>query len=230
MSVTILLVEDHQVMREALKSLIEQQTGMKVVGQADNGEKAVRLAEELGPDVIIMDVAMPGMNGIQATRLIKERLPGVKIIALSAYDHREYVMGMVKAGVSGYLLKDCAFEELAEAIEIVVQGKSYLSPDVATIVLKKQVCDQDAAPGAVLNDRDKKVVKLLAEGKSARQIAREEGLSVKTIEGRRRRIMEKLNISNTAQLVRYAIEGGLLSADIHHSMIASDVSQSPNKC
>jgi len=124
------------------------------------------------------------------------------------------VMGMIKAGVSAYLLKNCAFEELVKAIETVVQGKSYLSPDIATIVLKKQVGAQDGTPRAVLNDRDKQLVRLLAEGRSARQIARQEGLSVKTIEGRRRRIMEKLNFTNMAQLIRYAIEEGYISTPI----------------
>jgi len=201
-------------MREALSGMIDRQEGMQVVGQADNGEMAIELAEQLRPDVVVMDVAMPNMNGIEATRLIKKKLPDIKIVALSAYDHEEYVMGMVKAGVSGYLLKDCVFDELLKAIETVMQGKSYLSPEVATVVLNKQVGDQDGGSRAVLNDRDKKVVRLLAEGKSARQIAQDEGLSVKTIEGRRRRIMEKLNITSTAQLVRYAIEEGFISADI----------------
>ncbi len=215
MSVTILLAEDHVVMRDALSSLIDRQAGMRIVGHADNGKMAVQLARESRPDVVIMDVAMPDVNGIEATRLIKDMLPDTKVVALSAYDNREYVIGMIKAGVSGYLLKDCAFEDLVKAVQTVMQGKSYLSPEIATVVLKAQVEGPDGAGSAVLNDRDKKVVKLLAEGKSARQIAREEGLSVKTIEGRRRRIMEKLDISNTAQLVRYAIEEGFISADIH---------------
>lgn len=214
MSVKILLAEDHVVMRDALSSLIDRQDGMQIVGHADNGKMAVELARQSRPDVVIMDVSMPEVNGIEATRLIRDMLPETKVVALSAYDNREYVMGMIKAGVSGYLLKDCAFEDLIKAVEAVMQGKSYLSPEIATIVLKAQVDGPEGDGGAVLNDRDKEVVKLLAEGKTARQIAEEEGLSVKTIEGRRRRIMEKLNISNTAQLVRYAIEQGIVSADI----------------
>ncbi|MHC4638469.1 MAG: response regulator transcription factor [Planctomycetota bacterium] len=215
MSVTILLAEDHIVMREGLRSLIDQQNDMKVVGEADNGKMALELAEELKPDVIIMDVAMPDMNGIEATGLIKEKMPDIKVIALSAYDNREYVMGMVKAGVSGYLLKDCVFEELVNAIETVVQGKSYLCPEIATIVLKAQADSQNRVERAVLNQRDINVIKLLTQGLSARQIAQQEGLSVKTIEGRRRRIMEKLSINNMPELIRYAMEEGLISAKSH---------------
>ncbi len=216
MSLRILLAEDHIVMREALSSMIDGQEEMHVVGQADDGKMAIELAEQLRPDVVVMDVAMPNMNGIEATRLIKKKLPDVKVVALSAYNNEEYVMGMIKAGVSGYLLKDCVFEELLKAIETVMQGKSFLSPEIAAVVIKTQIGDCERAAGAVLNDRDKKVVRLLAEGKTARQIAQEEGLSVKTIEGRRRRIMEKLNIASTAQLVRYAIEEGFISAEIQH--------------
>ena len=212
MSVTILLAEDQTVMREALSSLIDQQPDMQIIGQADTGKMALQLAEKLEPDIIIMDVAMPDMNGIEATRLIKERLPNVKVVALSAHDNREYVLGMVKAGVSGYLLKDCAFEELTKAIATVMEGKSYLSPEIATIVLKAQAEDQKDAGRTVLNERDIELIRLLAEGRSARQIAQEGGLSIKTIEGRRRKIMKKLNIKNMAELVRYAIEQGFISA------------------
>ncbi|HEC02199.1 MAG TPA: response regulator transcription factor [Phycisphaerales bacterium] len=214
MKLRILLAEEHAVVREALCCMIDLRQNMQIVGHAGSGKAALELAQELRPDVVVTGVAMRNMNGIEATRLIKEKLPDTKIVALSAYDNEEYVMGMIKAGVSAYLLKNCAFEELVKAIETVVQGKSYLSPDIATIVLRKQIDNQDDAPMAVLNERDKKVVRLLAEGKSARQIAREEGLSVKTIEGRRRKIMEKLNFTNMAQLIRYAIEEGYISTPI----------------
>ena len=214
MKLRILLAEEHAVVREALCCMIDLRQNMQIVGHAGSGKAALELAQELRPDVVVTGVAMRNMNGIEATRLIKEKLPDTKIVALSAYDNEEYVMGMIKAGVSAYLLKNCAFEELVKAIETVAQGKSYLSPDIATIVLRKQIDNQDDAPRAVLNERDKKVVRLLAEGKSARQIAREEGLSVKTIEGRRRKIMEKLNFTNMAQLIRYAIEEGYISTPI----------------
>ncbi len=208
-----MLVENHIIVREALSSLIDRQSDMKIVGQADSGQTASELAEKLKPNVIIMDVAMPDMNGIEATRLIKEKLPDTKVIALSAYDNREYVIGMAKAGVSGYLLKDCAFEELIKAVKTVMQGKSYLSPDITSIVLEFQAEKRDNAVKTVLNERDRQIVKLLAEGKTARQIAQQEGLSVKTIEGRRRKIMEKLKLNNAAGLVRYAMEEGFIASD-----------------
>ena len=214
MSVRILLAEDQVVMREGLCSLIDQQSDMEVIGQADNGKIALELAEELHPDVIIMDVAMPDMNGIEATGLIKERFPDIKIVALSAHNNAEYVTGMIKAGVSGYLLKDYAFEELIKAIETVMQGKSYLCPEIATVVIRAQAGGRGHAGRESLSERDIKVIKLLANGCSARQIAQQEGLSVKTIEGRRRRIMEKLNLNSMADLIRYAIQQGLISADL----------------
>lgn len=215
MGVTILLAEDQIVIREGLRSLIGQQNDMEVVGEADNGKIALQLAQEFNPDVIIMDVAMPEMNGIEATELVKEKMPDIKVIALSAHDNREYVMSMIKAGVSGYLLKDYAFEELVKAIETVMRGKSYLCPEIATIVLKAQADDQNSVEKAVLNQRDINMIKLLAEGKSARHIAQQEDLSIKTIEGRRRRVMEKLGIDNMAELIRFAIEKGLISTKTH---------------
>ena len=215
MGTRILIAEDQVIVREGLRALINEQTDMEIVGQADNGKAAVELARELKPDVIIMDVAMPGMSGIEATRQIKAEMPDLKIIALSAYDNREYVMGMVKAGVSGYLLKDCAFEELVKAIRTILQNKSYLSPDAAKVVLEVQSENQmssgNTAHSVTLSEPDLDLVKLLAEGKSAREIAAKNNQSVKTIEGRRRRIMKKLNINSTAELVRYAVREGVVS-------------------
>jgi two-component system response regulator NreC len=214
--IKILLVEDQVIMREGLRALINKESDMEVVGEADNGEMAMELAGELEPDVIIMDVTMPRMNGIEATRQIKAMMPNIKIVALSAYDNREYVMGMVKAGVSGYLLKDCAFEELVRAIRTVLQGKSYLSPDAAKVVLDAESETQMVPGGSyaktALSKLDRELIKLLAEGKSAREIALKNQLSIKTIEGRRRRIMKKLNINSTAELVRYAIREGVVSS------------------
>jgi DNA-binding NarL/FixJ family response regulator len=215
MGTRILIAEDHVIMREGLSALINEQVDMKITGEADNGKAAIELAKELKPDVIIMDVAMPGMSGIEATRQIKAEMPDLKIVALSAYDNREYVMGMVKAGVSGYLLKDCAFEELVNAIRTILQNKSYLSPDVATVVLEaeseNQMSSGNSAQNVTLSEPDRDLIKLLAEGKSAREIAAKNNQSVKTVEGRRRRIMKKLHISSAAELVRYAVREGMVS-------------------
>lgn len=217
MTIRIQLVENHAIMREGLRSLIHQQSDMEVVGEANDGLQAADLASELQPDVVVMDVAMPGANGIHATRQIKQTTPGIQILALSAYDNPEYVMGMIRAGVSGYLLKDCAFEELVVAIRTIVQGKSYLSPDAARVVLDLESAGSEqghsVAKDNALEERDRELIRLLAEGISAREIAERNQQSVKTIEGRRRRIMKRLSLGSTAELVRYAVKEGLVSAD-----------------
>ena len=217
MAIRIQLVEDQVILREGLRALIQQQNDMEIVGEADNGQQAVELALGLKPEVIVMDVAMPGANGIEATRQIKEHRPETRILALSAYNNSEYVIGMIRAGVSGYLLKDCAFEELVTAIRTIVQGKSYLSPDVARVVLDLESSAAGSAQvtdaGGPLKDRDCELIRLLAEGMSAREIAERNQQSIKTIEGRRRRIMKRLGLDSAAELVRYAVREGLVSAD-----------------
>jgi two-component system response regulator NreC len=215
MGVKILLVEDHIVMREGLRGLISQQADLKVVGEANDGNQAVELARQLKPDVIIMDVRMQGMDGVEATRRIKAEMPDCRIIALSAYDNREYIMGMAKAGMSGYLLKDCAFDELVVAIRTVLQNKSYLSPAAARVILDAQ-SGIESSTGvplsiALLSESDRELIKLLAEGKSAREIAKRNNLSIKTIEGRRRRIMKRVNVATVAELTRYAVREKIVS-------------------
>ena len=215
MAVKILLVEDHVVMREGLRGLIGQQADMEVVGEANNGDQAIELARQLKPDVIIMDVRMQGMDGVEATRQIKAGMPDCKVIALSAYNNREYIMGMAKAGMSGYMLKDCAFEELVGAIRTVLQNKSYLSPAAARVILDAQFGIESPAgaslPGATLSESDRELIKLLAEGISAREIETQNNLSIKTIEGRRRRIMKRMNVATIAELIRYAVREQIVS-------------------
>ena len=216
MGVRILLVEDHIVMREGLRGLINQQADMEVVGEADDGEQAIELSRQLKPDVIIMDVRLRGIDGVEATRQIKAEMPDLKVIVLSAYDNREYVMGMAKAGMSGYLLKDCAFDELVGAIRTVLENKSYLSPDVARVILDVESETQEtrgpaAAHSSPLSESDRELIKLFAEGKSAREIAQKDNLSIKTIEGRRRRIMRRMNVVTIAELTRYAVREGIVS-------------------
>ncbi len=209
MGIRILLVEDHIVLREGLSGLISQQADMEVVGEANDGEQAVELARRLRPDVIIMDVRIQGIDGIEATRQIKAEMPNLKVVVLSAYDNQEYIMGMAKAGMSGYLLKDCAFEELVGAIRTVLQNKSYLSPAAARVILDAQTEIEraygDPLQSASLSESDREMIRLLAEGKSAREIAATNNLSIKTIEGRRRRIMRRMNVATIAELTRYAV-------------------------
>jgi len=164
-TIKILLVEDHAMLRAGLRSLVEGQTDLEVVGQAENGRAAVTLAAELEPDVIIMDVTMRGMNGVEATRLIKAAHPAVKIIALSAFDRANYVLGMIKAGASGYLLKDNLFEELLKAIHVVVAGEAYLCSEVTKILVEDCLVERTSRPN--LNEDEIELVKLLAQGRSA---------------------------------------------------------------
>ena len=216
MGTKILLADDHQIIRDGLRTLLEKQANMAVSGEAENGRDAVRLARELEPDVIIMDIAMPDLNGIEATRQVKAEAPEVKIIALSMHSDKRFVTGILQAGASGYLLKDCAFEELAGAIRTVIAGKIYLSPGITGVVVDdylQQLLKTEAAPTGALTPREREVLQLLAEGKSTKQIAASLHRSVKTIESHRKQIMDKLSLRTVAELTKYAIREGLTSLD-----------------
>lgn len=216
MNLRILLADDHKIVRDGLHSLIDQQSGMEVVGEAENGRMAVQLAKQLLPDVIVMDVTMPDLNGIEATRQILAGTPEVKIIGLSMHSDRRFVTGILGAGAAGYLLKDCAFQELIDAVRAVSADKYYLSPGIAGVVVKdyvNQVSTTDALSAEVLTGREREVLQLLAEGKSTKQIASDLFVSVKTIETHRQKIMQKLNIHTIAGLTRYAIREGLTSLE-----------------
>jgi len=215
MKIKVLLADDHKIFRDGLRTLIEKE-GMEVVGEAENGRKAIKQTEKLVPNVIVMDVSMPDMNGIEATRKIIAGAPGVKVIALSMHSDRRFVLGMLEAGASGYLLKDCAFGELATAINQVLTGNTYLSPQIADVVVKGYLnkgADAAASGGAVLTSREREILQLIAEGLTAKEIAAHVFLSIKTIETHRRNIMQKLNMKSTADLTKYAIREGLVSLD-----------------
>jgi DNA-binding NarL/FixJ family response regulator len=187
---------------------------MEVIAEADNGRKAVRLALELAPDVVIMDIAMPELNGIEATRQIIAALPRIKVIALSMHADKRYVMEMLKAGGSGYILKDNAYEELARAIRTALKNQTYLSPQVTETVIGDYVQMALAASGSafsLLSAREREVLQLLAEGNSTAQIAERLCISVKTVETYRQHIIEKLDIRSIAELTKYAIREGLTS-------------------
>lgn len=215
MSIRILLVDDHKIVRDGLRALIEKQPCMEVVAEAAEGRTAVRRAQDLSPDVVIMDVGMPDLNGIEATRQIVAKVPGVKVIALSMHSDRRFVVGMLSAGASGYLLKDCAFEELVSAVQTVAAGQGYLSPGITDIVIENAVrtSTADFLVSSALTDREHEVLQLLAEGKSTTQIASLLNVSVKTVESHRRKIMEKLNLHSIADLTKFAIRAGLTSIE-----------------
>lgn len=216
MTLRILLADDHRIVREGLSVLIGKQPGMEVVGTALDGREAVRLARELAPAVVLMDVAMPGMSGIEATRQIAAELPEVRVICLSMHAERRFVSAVLEAGAAGYLLKDCAQEELAEAICQVAAGHSYLSPAVAATVVEDYAAHLSGGAGAdasPLSGREREVLQLLAEGRSTRDIAQLLHLSPKTVGSHRERIMRKLGIDSIAGLTKYAVRHGLTSVD-----------------
>src|SRR3990170_5469489 len=217
MSIRVLIVDDHKIMREGLRSLLEKQPDIEVVAEAESAREALKLVEEFMPNLVIIDVVMPSLNGIEATRRILAKVPTIKVIALSMYSDKRFVMEMLRAGASGYLLKDCAFEELDEAIRAVVQDRTYITPRIIDIIVKdyfSQVEKPTSSALSALTSRQYEVLQLLAEGKTTREIAQQMSLSVKTIESHRQQIINKLNIRSIAGLTKYAIREGLISTDM----------------
>ena len=212
MSIKILLADDHAIMRQGLRSLIEKQPDMEVVGEAEDGRKAIELVRELVPDIVIMDITMPDLNGVEATRKITGELPKVKVIALSINSNRRFVTDMLGAGATSYVLKECLFDELVQAIQAVAAGHSYLSSRITGIVVEDYVNRMATvadSPLASLTGREREVLQLVAEGVSTKQIALKLHVSTKTVEANRRQIMEKLDIHTVAELTRYAVREGL---------------------
>ncbi len=210
MSTRILIAEDQKILREGLRSLLQGESDMQVVGEADNGREAVRLARDLEPDVVIMDIGMPDLNGIDATRQILSQAPAARVLALSMHSDRRFVDQMLEAGATGYLLKDCAFEELRAAVRRVVRRETYLGAGVTDVVVSGYVdgIANDTHPRA-LSPREREVAQLIAEGHAARDIADALCVSVKTIETHRRSIMDKLGLTSVAQLTKWAVREGL---------------------
>lgn len=217
MSTSILIVDDHAVVRKALSSLLGEKTDLVVIAEATDGREAVRLAGKLRPGVVIMDIAMPGMNGVDAIREIAARTPKVKVLALSMHSDRRLVVGALAAGASGYVLKDCAFEELVRAIHVMEAGDVYLCSQVTRTVvevgLRGGSAGTDSLFRGILSPRERQTLQLIAEGKTTKEIASILSVSVKTVETHRLRIMTKLNIRSIAGLTRYAVREGLTSLD-----------------
>ena len=216
MSMRVLIVDDHKIMREGLRSLLEKQPDIETVAEAENAQKALKLVDEFMPTMVIIDVVMPSLNGIETTRRILAKSPNIKVIALSMYSDKRFVMEMLRAGASGYLLKDCAFEELDEAIRTVMQDRTYITPRIVDIIVKDYFSQTEKPASSALSaltSRQYEVLQLLAEGKTTREIAAQMSLSVKTIESHRQQIINKLNIRSIAGLTKYAIREGLISPD-----------------
>jgi DNA-binding NarL/FixJ family response regulator len=213
MPIRILIADDHGIVAEGLKHLIEAQSDMEVVALVGDGREAVQQAREVQPDVVLMDLSMPELNGADATRAILERDPKCRVIVLSMYAQREYVRRALKAGAAGYVVKRSAAKEVVEAIRTVHAGQRYLSPRVADVVLEDYTDDKQDDLLARLSGREREVLQLLAEGRTGAEIAQRLSLSQKTVETYRARLVEKLGIRDVAGLVRFAIQKGLVSLD-----------------
>ena len=208
MSLHILLADDHPIVRQGLKVLLERE-GFTVVGEASDGREAVRLAQELCPDIALLDLTMPLLNGIDAGRAILQTAPKTKIVLLTMYAEDHHVLGALRAGIKGYVLKTKAAEELVQAIQEVSRGKLYLTPGVSEVVVQAYLAKSELPPEP-LSPREREVLQLIAEGKTTKEAAVVLGISAKTADSHRTRMMAKLNIHETASLVRYAIRLGLV--------------------
>lgn len=217
MTIRIALCDDHQIIREGLRSLLERQTDMSVVGEGINGLDAIRLARDKKPDIMVLDIAMPELNGIAAARRIAEDFPKIKILALSMHSDHHFVTEMLEAGASGYMLKDSAFAELTSAIRTIMAGGLFISPRLAGNVLEvfvhKAKPSRKARRKIELSEREAEILQMISEGKSSKDIAISLTISVKTVETHRQHIMEKVGVHNVAALTKYAIREGLTSLE-----------------
>ena len=217
MKTRILLADDHQIMREGLKALLEKQSSIEIIAEAQNGIETLQSARREKPDVIIMDIAMPDINGIEITRQLKAELADIKIIALSMHSDRRFVTEILKAGASAYVLKQAAFEDLEQAIRAVMRDRTFLSADILDSVVSdyvSQLSGSEYEAYRQLSDRERQVLQLLAEGNSTKEIAFKLHVSVKTIESHRQNIMNKLGIRTLAGLTKFAVREGLTSLDV----------------
>jgi len=216
MSIRILLVDDHQMFRDGLRSILDSEPGVEVVGEAGDGRGAVEMARTLAPDVVVMDIGMHGLNGVEATRQIKADHPEVKVLALSTYSDRSYVLSMLEAGASGYVVKAAAFDEMRRAVQTVAKGKHFLSPDITGLVVDTHVREPSPAGGSAKNAlgaREREILQLLAEGHSSPEIATRLHISTSTVDSHRRNIMRKLDVHSVAELTKYAVREGLTPLD-----------------
>lgn len=215
MKIKLLIADDHQMMRESLKAMIEKEPDMTVIGETQDGLTTVDLARKLAPDVVVMDVSMPDLNGIEATRKIIKTNPNLKVVALSGHIDQHFVREMFTAGAVAYIHKQGASDELIRAIRDVMAGKKYISPDAARGIvdsyLKRPQAPNTAPVFAALTEREREVLQLIAEGRSTKDMGGALGVSIKTVETHRHNIMEKLNLRSVAELTKYAIREGITS-------------------
>lgn len=216
MTVRVLLADDHRIFRDGLRSLLAAHESVDVVGEADNGLDALARCQELAPDVVVLDISMPGLNGIEVCRRLQQELPATRVIILSMHSDRRFVQEALRAGARGYVLKDAGFAELAAGVLAVAEGRLHLGADIGDQVLQdylQRVGDDQAGAFSVLSAREREVLQMLAEGLSTKEIAARLTLSAKTVESHRKAVMDKLEIRSVAELTRYAIREGLTPLD-----------------
>jgi len=213
MAIKVLIADDHQLFREGLVNLISSAPDIEVIAEAKDGKEASDKTRELNPDVVLVDIGMPEMNGIEATRIIKKGQPGVRVIAVSMHSDRQFVKGILEAGADGYLLKNCTYRQLIDAIQSVHAGKKYLSEDITEMVIQGYLdpAEEVSEGQDDLSEREREILKLYAEGKSTREISEKLFISVKTVGTHKQHIFEKLGLNSNADMVKYAIKEGLIS-------------------
>lgn len=213
MPIKLLITDDHQLFREGIVNLLSASSDIEIVAQAENGEDAIAKAKKLKPDVVIMDIGMPVMNGVEATRILSKELPQVKVLALSMHSDKQYIKEILEAGAYGYLFKNCTYDQLTEAVSTVSQGKKYLSDKITEVLIQDYLGQGDEVKDdkQELSEREFEILKLMAEGKSTREISEMLFISVKTVGTHKQHILEKLELKTTADLIKYAIKKGIVS-------------------
>ncbi len=211
--IKVLVVDDHAVLRDGIRALLDVPEDIEMVGEASEGKDALEKAQELAPDVVLMDLMMPGMDGLEATRRLKKKAPKVKVLILSQHDNREYILSAIKAGATGYVVKKALGLELVSAIRAVYSGFFYLHPSVTEPVVTEYLKQAEEEPYDSLTAREREILKLIADGNTSREIADMLFISLKTVIGHRARIMEKLELHSSTELIKYAIRKGLIAID-----------------
>jgi len=215
MTIKVLIADDHQLFREGVANLLSSAPQIEVIGQAKDGKEAVQKAIQLKPDIILIDINMPLMNGIEATKMLKEKMPELKIIAVSMHSDKQYVKGILEAGADGYLLKNCTYQQLTDAILSVHSGKKILSEDITELVIKGYIDPAKPNPDGLdeLSERELEIFKLIAEGKSTREIGEKLFISVKTVGTHKQHILSKLNLKTNTDIIKFALKNDLIQLD-----------------
>jgi DNA-binding NarL/FixJ family response regulator len=211
--IKVLIADDHAIMRDGIRALLDINDDIEVIGEASEGKEAVEKVQELMPDVVVMDIAMPGLNGMEATRLIAKSAPKVKVLVLTQHDNKEYILSAIKAGATGFVPKRALGSELVSAIRAVYQGDSVLYPSVASALIEDYRKRSEVEPFDLLTAREREILRLIAEGHTSQEIANMLVISIKTVLGHRTKIMEKLDIHNRTELIKFAMRKGLINID-----------------